>query len=80
MNKERNQHRKKKISIYQSFLEKCPKREKTFCGFMYVRALWVCMYICIFTIFVPGPPESQKKVVRAPGTGVMDGCEPPCGC
>lgn len=25
-------------------------------------------------------PQSSEEILRSPGTGVKDGCKPPCGC
>ena len=37
-----------------------------------------CMYMCHVHVV---PMEARDGgSVRSPGTGVIDGCEPPCGC
>ena len=38
------------------------------------------LYVCLYTMCMPGAHRDQKSSSNIPGTGVKDGCDPPCGC
>lgn len=39
-----------------------------------------CRIVGLCTVCVPGTQGGQKRVSDPPGTGVIDGSEPPSGC
>lgn len=45
----------------------------------YVYECLACMFVCVSCVGTWGPGVTEEGV-RSPGTGVMNGCEPPCGC
>ena len=57
----------------------CGKLAKLFLGFFFFN---VCMFHLHVYVRAPHPlvPEEPEEGIGSPGTGVTDGCEPPCGC
>ena len=43
----------------------------------YLYGCFTCTNIC--TLYEYLLPQRQKGGIRSPGTGIIDGCEPPCG-
>jgi hypothetical protein len=46
---------------------------------LFLNYLFVC-FRCNFVCGYVSPPFGPEEGVEIPGTGVIDGCEPPCGC
>ena len=44
---------------------------------LYVYGCFACM--CVYTMYMPGSPRRPEEGIGFLGTGVADGCEPPCG-
>jgi hypothetical protein len=43
--------------------------------------IWVfCLHVCLCAKSVPGACGGQKRLLDIPGTRIIDGCQPPCGC
>ena len=50
-------------------------------GFLKILCVWMfCLYVHICVLCTCLVPQTSEEDVRYPGTGVMDGCELPCGC
>ena len=37
------------------------------------------MYVCMYSTYMQCPQESEEGI-GSPKTGIIDTCEPPCGC
>ena len=37
-----------------------------------------CQHVCMYTVYA-WYPQRPEEDIGSPGTGVTDGCEPPCG-
>jgi hypothetical protein len=48
-------------------------------SFNYRYECFARMYVCEYLWACRGPQRSEEGI-RSPESGVMHGCEPPCGC